>query len=342
MKRLLLFVLVPAVVVALVGAFALTSDTGYSTEPTREYLALGDSLGWGYGASDPATKGYVPLFHDFLESEDSWDIDLLLNNLSVPGATSTSLINQVIYPPDQTQLSLALAELALRNGDADPKNDVVVVTVDIGGNDLLATLPYCLSGPTPACFAAHDAAFATISTNLDYILGELRAAAGPGTTMIVMTYYNSFVGQGCPYNALAWLGALALEGNTALGRPEGANDVIREVAAAHDAKVAELVPGGEFPALLGPTNILPDCVHANDSGYAIIADAFADAHGLRGVGGIVELQVDNSPAPSLQQSDTASFSYSNIALAAAGIAVAAIALAAGGWYAKRRWLGRSV
>jgi lysophospholipase L1-like esterase len=336
MKRLLLFVLVPAVVVGLVAAFALTSDSGYSTGPTREYLALGNSLGYGYGASDPATKGYVPLFRDFLESEDGWDIDLLLNNLSIPGATSTSLISD--------ELPTALAELAARNGDVGHENDVVVVTVDIGGNDLLATLPACIAGPTPACFAAHDAVFATISTNLDYTLGELRAAAGPDTTMIVMTYYNSFVGVGCPYNALAWLGELALEGNLAWGRPTGANDVIRSVAAAHNAKVAELVPGGEFPALLGPTDILPDCVHANDSGYAIIADAFADAHGTRGVGGIVELRVDNSPGPALQQSDTAgSSSYYNIALAAAGIAAGAIiALAAGAWYARRRWLGKSV
>jgi len=283
MKRLLLFLLVPAVVAVLVGAlgaaFALTSDTTYSSGPSvqREYLALGDSLGWGHGASDRLTKGYVPLFRDFLASEEAWDTDLLLKNLSVPGATTTSLIYGVL-PPQSPQLPAALAELEARNGDKKGNNDIKVVTVDIGGNDLLATLPYCVWGPTPACFAAHDAAFATISTNLDHILGELRAAAGPGTTMIVMTYYNSFVGEGCQYNALAWLGELALEGNPALGRPIGANDVIREVAAANGAKVAELVPGGVFPALLGPSNILSDCVHANDSGYAIIAEAFADAY----------------------------------------------------------------
>jgi lysophospholipase L1-like esterase len=278
MRRLLLFVFVPAVVVGLVAAFAPTSDTTYSCgnwppQLQHEYLALGNSLGYGYGASDPATKGYVPLFHDYLQSRDLLHRPLLLKNLSIPGATSDSLISD--------ELPAALAELEARNGDWWLFDDINVVTVDIGGNDLLATLPYCAGGPTPACFAAHDAAFATISTNLDYTLSELRAAAGPFTKIIVMTYYNSFVGQGCPYNALAWLGNLALEGNPALGRPIGANDVIRSVAAAHRAKVAELVPGGVFPALLGPTNILPDCVHANDSGYAIIADAFEDAYQTR-------------------------------------------------------------
>jgi len=279
MKRLRLFLLVPAVVAVLVGAlvaaFALTSDTTYSSgngpSPSvqPEYLALGDSLGWGYGASDPATQGYVPLFRDFLESEDAWDTDLLLNNLSIPGATSTSLISQ--------QLPTALAELEARNGDKKGNNDVKVVTVDIGGNDLLATLSVCAGGVTPQCIATLGSTFTTFSANFDYTLDELRAAAGPGTTIIVMTYYNSFVGLGCPLNALEPLGNLVLEGNPALGLPLGANDLIRSIAAAHDAEVAELVPGGVFPALLGPSNILPDCVHANDSGYAIIAGAFADA-----------------------------------------------------------------
>jgi len=278
MKRLLLFLLAPAVVAVLVGAlvaaFALTSDTTYSSgngpppSVDREYLALGDSLGWGYGASDPATKGYVPLFRDFLESNGELHPHLFLNNLSIPGATSTSLIAQ--------QLPAALAELEARNGDKRHNNDVELVTVDIGGNDLLATLSACAGGITPQCIATLTSTFATFYANFDYTLGELRAAAGPDTPIIVMTYYNSFVGIGCPLNALEPLGNLVLEGNSPL-LPLGANDLIRSIAAAHDAEVAELVPGGVFPALLGPSNVLPDCVHANDSGYAIIADAFADA-----------------------------------------------------------------
>jgi len=272
MKRLLLFLLVPAVVAALVAAFTVTSDTTYSNGPPpsvqREYLALGDSLGWGYGASDPATKGYVPLFRDFLESKGGLHRDLFLNNLSIPGATSASLISQ--------QLPTALAELEARNGDKRPNDDVEVVTVDIGGNDLLALLAVCAGGITPQCQAAIGSTFATFSVNFNYTLDQLRTAAGPDTTIIVMTYFNPLVGPGCPAG-LVPLGEAVLEGNPAIGLPLGANDLIRSIAATHDAGVADLVPGGVFPALLGPSNILPDCVHANDSGYAIIAGAFADA-----------------------------------------------------------------
>lgn len=278
MKRLLLFLLVPAVVAALVAGFALTSDTSHSTGPPPkvlpEYLALGDSLGWGFGASDPATKGYVPLFGDFLESEDAWDTDLFLNNLSIPGATSGSLIDE--------QLPTALAELEARNGDKNPNNDVEVVTVDIGGNDLLALLGSpeypgpCAGGLTEDCATAIYSTFTTFSGNFYYTLDELRTAAGPDTPIIVMTYFNSLAGPGCPPD-LVPLGEIVLEGDPGLGLPLGFNDWIRLIAAAHDAKVADLVPGGVFPALLGASHILPDCVHANDDGYEIMADEFKDA-----------------------------------------------------------------
>ena len=259
MKRLLLFLFVPA----LVGVFALTGDTSYSAPSVqREYLALGDSLGVGFGASDPATKGYVPLFRDFLESEDAWDTDLLLNNLSISGATSTTLIS--------AQLPTAVAELEDRNGDKKGNNDVKVVTVDIGGNDVLALLSVCAGGVTPTCAAAISSTFATFSANFDYTLDELRTAAGPGTTMIVMTYYNSLVAAPpCPLNALAPLGDMILEGGP--GLPVGLNDLIRAIAAAHGAAVADTF------GQLAPNDILPDCVHANDDGYEIIADQFKDA-----------------------------------------------------------------
>ena len=268
MKRLLLFLIVPA----LVAAFTLTSDTTYSKGPPAkvlpEYLALGDSLGVGIGASDPATTGYVPLFRDFLESKKGLDkkgTELFLNNLSIGGATSSSLISQ--------QLSAAVAELEDRNGDKNKKNDVEVVTVDIGGNDVLALLGICAGGVTPTCTAAISTTFATFSANFDFILDELRTAAGPDTTMIVMTYYNSFVATGCPLNALAPLGDIVLEGEPLLGLPVGLNDIIRAIAATHDAEVADTF--GKLP----PDDLVGgfDCLHPVDSGYAEIAEQFIEA-----------------------------------------------------------------
>ncbi|MDO8612602.1 MAG: hypothetical protein Q7R32_07240 [Dehalococcoidia bacterium] len=86
-----------------------------------------------------------------------------------------------------------------------------------------------------------------------------------------MTYYNSLVAAGCPLNSLAPLGNIVLEGEPLLGLPVGLNDLIRAIAAAHGAAVADTF------GRLSPDDILPDCVHANDDGYEIIADQFKDA-----------------------------------------------------------------
>ncbi len=255
MKRVLLFLIVPA----LVAAFGLTSDTTHSAPPPN-YLALGDSLGVGVGASDPATTGYVPRFRDFLQTEKGLDTDVVLNNLSISGATSGSLISD--------QLPAALRDLKKLNGDKKPDNDVEVITVDIGGNDVFALVGSpanpgpCFGGPTPTCFAAVNSTFATFFGNFDSILDELRTAAGPDTTIIVMTYYNPL--PGC------FLFAFAPLADTVLA---GLNGLIVTIAATHGAEVADTF--GKLP----PDDLVGgfDCLHPTDGGYATIAGEFKAA-----------------------------------------------------------------
>jgi lysophospholipase L1-like esterase len=87
-----------------------------------------------------------------------------------------------------------------------------------------------------------------------------------------MTYYNPLVNQGCPFSSLAPLGDAILEGAPLLGLATGLNDIIRATAAAYDAEVADTF------GLLGPSDVQPDCRHANDRGYQIIADEFIAAY----------------------------------------------------------------
>jgi hypothetical protein len=125
----------------------------------------------------------------------------------------------------------------------------------------------CAGGVTPQCAAAIQSTFTTITQNLTLTLTELREAAGPDTEIVVMTYYNSLVG--CPLSAFVPLGDMVLEGGS--GLPGGLNDIIRAIAASVDASVAETY------GLLGPSDLVGDCLHADDSGYQIIANAFAAA-----------------------------------------------------------------
>jgi lysophospholipase L1-like esterase len=267
MKRttLALIVVVSMLVPALAQAKPKSWPPRHASAPL--YLALGDSLATGVGASRPTKTGYVPRFHRYLR----WNLScsrffrvcpwLRLDNLGVSGATTTTLV--------QNQLPAALDELAARNQDRNPRNDVEVISIDIGGNDVFPLLNVCSGGVTPECAQAIQARFATIVENLTITLTQLRAAAGTDTEIVIMTYYNSLIG--CQLSGLAPLGDLVLEGGP--GLPLGLNDLIRSIAVGADASVAETF------GLLGPRDLVggADCLHADDSGYRIIANAFADA-----------------------------------------------------------------
>lgn len=229
------------------------------TDPT--VLALGDSVAAGVGAGDPASEGYVPVLAELLSERLGCDAGAVegcpvrVRNLAVPGATTQTLLRD--------QLPAALA--VLRGGD------VRVVTVTVGGNDVFAPiLQACARTPeAPSCAEAVRAALARVDQGLDRLLGELRAAAGPATTVAVMTYYDPL--PACRLAPLSPLAEQVLEGTAG---DDGLNDVLRARAADHDAVVVET---GE--RLAAPADFVGglDCLHPSTSGHTRIAEAFLDA-----------------------------------------------------------------
>src|SRR5713226_8920664 len=111
--------------VAAILALAAACGSAAERKPlTGVYLALGDSLSAGNGASDRNETAFVPLVHKALGP----NVQLL--NLGVPGDTSEDLLNG--GPLDQ-----AITEITQRKNDGIAGNEVAVVTLEIGGNDLL-------------------------------------------------------------------------------------------------------------------------------------------------------------------------------------------------------------
>jgi len=270
--------LVALVVVLLAIPAAALAETEAPGAPVQ--LELGDSWTYGDGASDPRSTGYAAIVHarnrttlDCVPGTGA-EVEHCRNLRRVtlarpgtaenPGVTTQRLIDE--------QLESAVRLASDRNGDANPANDVEVVVVTVGGNDLSRpVLEACLAGLDANCLGVIVSGTARVEANLDEILGQVRAATGPGTTIVIGTYDNAIAH--CPLGqtpGAAALGALVLEGHPGLGI-EGLNDVIRRVAAEHDVRVAELF------GRLGPDQWVGDCLHPNDAGYAEIADVFSDA-----------------------------------------------------------------
>lgn len=240
-------------------ASAGTSPTA-ATDPA--YLALGDSVAAGIGAEDPARSGYVPVLAGLLSDPSGCDAGaaagcpVQVRNLAVPGATTATLLRD--------QLPVALDVL----GRSD---DVRTVTVTIGGNDVFVPiLRACAQEPqAPSCAAAVRAAIAGVDQGVDRLLADLTGAAGPGTTVAVMTYYDSLAA--CRLAPLQPLARVVLEGTAG---EDGLNDVLRARAAEHGAVAVET-----GPRLTSPEDFVGglDCLHPSTRGHARIAQAFADA-----------------------------------------------------------------
>jgi lysophospholipase L1-like esterase len=224
------------------------------------YLALGDSLSAGIGASDPGARGFVALVHRALGP----GFELL--NMGRPGDTSRDLIDNAL---DDAVRDI---ESRLDNDDAD--DDVALITLEIGGNDLLAiyyglvvtgtcpdldtalTSDEC-SGPLATTLEAFD-------DNLSTILTRLRAA-GPDTPLLLLTLYNPLA----PLGERGSLADLALEGVPDTQFEEGVNDIIRARAGEHGAVVVETQPLFEGQEL---ALVSPDFIHPNDGGYQAMAN----------------------------------------------------------------------
>jgi lysophospholipase L1-like esterase len=259
MRRIVILLASVALTVALAAPAAATSQT-----PTL-YIALGDSLAWGDGASVPSHTGYVPRLAGYFQGASHGGADTLIN-LGVGGTTTGDL--------RAGQLLQAMALIG------DPDTDTRVITISVGGNDLLDLIndptDTCLTAPgSPACQGLIAGALGGVAANMPYIVGSLQAAlAGdPGDEKIfVLLPYNAFDGTGHPLEPLI---AQVLRG-AAPGA--GCGDVGLDDILACSATSFGAVVVDAYPLFAGRVFELTHMgegfnVHPNDDGYEVIAQA---------------------------------------------------------------------
>jgi lysophospholipase L1-like esterase len=239
----------------------------------KVYLALGDSVAQGDGATDLHRTAYVPHLFEFFQDEAHSGVNTL-TNLARGGATSGSFITD-------GQLAGAVNVIAT--------HDIGVVTLDIGGNDFLGLLAPggpCVDPTSQACADAMALAMYGFLENYPTIVGTLHGALlqyqGPNhPPLIVMTYYNPWSGTGSPYESVVDGLLVGTDGKVDCSYPGGygVNDLLACVGMQAGADTYADV----YPRFVGKglvlTHIAEDNnVHPNNAGHAQIANTFMQAY----------------------------------------------------------------
>jgi lysophospholipase L1-like esterase len=269
-----------AVLLLTLAPFAAAGTAAAEVAPA--YLALGDSLAFGVGATNPAAEGYVALTASALADGLFADTGLESINLSEPDASSADL-----FAPGG-QLDQALAEIAARQSDGEANDDVAVISIDIGRNDLFA-----LASPDSPCFEdaagslcrnALNVMLSGLQTNLTGALRELHGAA-PAADIYVIDLFRPYGEAGDPQEAVAAIGV------------QQVNGVIAAVSADEELGT-RFVTVHELFQDRGEHWVASDGIHPNDDGHRVLSEALVAAIEGRDVALPADLAQPPSPAPS--------------------------------------------
>ncbi len=270
------------------------ADTGSSAD-VYYYVSLGTSLSVGVqsgagGVLQLTSDGYADQLFGIIkppfDAVGSPSRELQLVKLGCPGETLDTMTNGGICPYlEGSQLDAAVAFLTANSGN------VHLVTIDMGGNDFRRG--GCIG--TTVDLTCANVVSAQISTDLAAVLATLRNAAGPGTTIVGMNYYNPYLAswlQDAAGRALAVQSALAISVlSDFLGTTYATEAIpVADVAAAFESDdfvtmVSTTLPSPndvlpvnvanicDLTYMCDPSPVGPD-IHANSAGYGLIAETF--------------------------------------------------------------------
>ena len=248
------------VVVALPGTASGLGQKG----PQGYYLALGDSIAYGFNPGkaaqpSPSDTGYVDLFAARLRKLSP---KIQVVNYGCPGESSVTFAKGgcpfpreggTLHDPYRgAQLKAALAFLKAHKGQVSP------ITLTLWGNDL---------APLTAKGKKAPQAIASFASRFDAVLEQLRAAA-PSAEIIVTGAWNPEVDQVKKTQPLY----------------KSLDAAIRRTATGSRARVANM-----FAVFNPPANVRRVCAlsyicakgdpHPNAAGYRAMAEAFFAASG---------------------------------------------------------------
>jgi lysophospholipase L1-like esterase len=280
MKKWLIASVFAGILLVSSGATSVAADPPPTFHPPKHYyLALGDSLAFGFQfatfnqnfPTEPPTAFSTGYADNFVKMLQGLRPESQLMNFGCPGESTVTFIQGSCPYTEKgfllhnnyagSQLSVAVTFLQDHPGQVSP------ITLNLGDNDLNALIAQC--GADVSCYhQLGPTVLAQIAANLNQILTTLSMAA-PESEIILMTSYN--------VNFLLDPRLLQLT--------EALNGVITNAAATERARVADVfTPFNTGPQ---PTTIcrltlfctpLEDS-HPSDAGYQMIAQQFWAASG---------------------------------------------------------------
>lgn len=250
--------------IALLGAVT-------SSAQTKSYIALGDSVAWGYqppnsSTRSPGDQGYVKLYADWLGTQQGTRPTLW--NLGIPGETAASFFNTSeiggLLNSNYAILFRRSQADAFRNRVTSERNagrTITNVTYALGANDLLDLQTEAfLAQPFTQQVGQVETALISASVKIGDAFALIRQQC-PSAKITVPGYYN-------PYGAY----------------PSSANDLISKYAIPRLNSILQQY-AKRYQAAFAPTYnsfagneleftwIGENDVHPRDAGYASISQA---------------------------------------------------------------------